>query len=179
MVNKYRMFSFSNGEIYLVEADSEAQGDIENLEGVEIRNDLFLSPKYRVSKKNNVPSINETVDEMEYIKLQINAPEDGDYQINWYLEWSLNSTSNDFKCKIKKDSDILAELVQEPKDAAGISNIIGSNLDSKTDQRLPYSGETEITLNKGVHNVGIYFTSDKKNKTATIYRAYIKCERVA
>lgn len=175
MVNKYMLHVFDNGECAIIQEGTESE---EDMQGVQSRTDLFLSPKYRVSKKSNIPLINESTNDLEYLTLDIQAPVDGDYQINWYLEWSLNSTSNDFKCKLQMDNEILAQMIQEPKDAAGSGDILGSVLDSKTNQRLPYSGETEVTLTEGSHSIKIYFSSDKKNKTATIYRAYMKCERV-
>lgn len=98
----------------------------------------------------------------------------GTYRISWYYQWNHNSTSNDFRSRLRLDDTVdIFELRQEPKDSAGTFANTGS------DQRMSDSGFKILTLTSGVKNLKLQFATSDGNNTSSIWNATVEIVRVS
>jgi hypothetical protein len=91
----------------------------------------------------------------------------GTYRLNWFYNWALNGTGDDFEGNIVQDGSILLyEHKQEPKDAG-------------TDQRHPAGGFIPNLSLSGNHIFEIEYRTDDGNITAFISDARLELWRVS
>ena len=128
--------------------------------------------------------INNTQILTTWLSLTITVPTTGDYDLDWFYNWSHNDGAQDFIGNVRLDGNIVAEHVQEPKDVAGtgvtLSVVGGGTQNSGTSQRYAYSGFLpNQNLTAGVHTLLIEWAGSQNNDRATIYRGSLRAKRIS
>lgn len=85
----------------------------------------------------------------------------GTYRIGWCYDWRYTDTSSNFQGIVVANGTTIYEHNQEPKD-------------SGSDQSIPNSGFTYITLPNGVTTINIKYKAQRSDKTAYISNAKLE-----
>lgn len=147
----------------------------------------FYASIKKISDAVSEIGINQTTTLEDWLILNVNIPETGNYDIDWTYVWSFNDGGQDFEAQILLDGSPIStysEHIQEPKDTAGtgvnLLNTTGGITNSGTDQRHRTSGfEPERNLTAGPHTVTIQWAGSQSNDEATIYEGAIRIKRVS
>ena len=90
----------------------------------------------------------------------------GDYRIQWYYNWSQNSTQDDFEARILEDGvTTIMDHKQEPQDGG-------------TDQTIPCAGMRVRTLTAGVHTFTLQYRTDDGSQASYIRAVRMEIWRV-
>lgn len=138
----------------------------------------------QVSNNSGTVGINNTTTLVTWLSLTINVPVAGNYDLDWFYNWSHNNLSRDFIGYVLLDGNIIAEHTQEPKDVGGsginLSQVGGGNQNSGTSQRYAFSGFLpDEPLSAGAHTMLIEWSSSEENDKATIYRGSLRAKRIS
>ena len=128
--------------------------------------------------------INNTTTLTTWLELNISVPIAGSYDLDWSYIWSYNAGARDFIGNVRLDGVVIAEQVQEPKDAAGtgvtLSRVGGGTQNTGTNQRHAYSGFfPNQSLSAGSHTLLIEWASSQSNDRAAIYRGSLRAKRIS
>ena len=129
--------------------------------------------------RTNTPAATQSTSYQNYLRLTVNVPETGLYEIKWDSTWSLNNTQSNFLARVQiDDTNTIDEFAREPQDAGGVGILVdsleGASFNSGTDQRYKYNGFEEVILTQGQHTVDLDLACQTANQRATFYRGIIK-----
>ena len=107
----------------------------------------------------------------------------GTYRIQWMYIWSYNSAQADFVCRVTVDDAVnlydqtdggggaVPEHRQEPKDTGGGG-------DGGTNQRHVTSGNGDVALTAGVHEIDIDIASSGPGPLSSVHRTFVSIYRI-
>lgn len=192
-----RLVVLNNGDIQLNEYPQTRNDTTSNDEKVlttdssgvlQLRRVLpFYASIKKISNAVNQVGVNQTTTFADYLTLNVNIPETGNYDIDWRYVWSYNDGGNDFRSLILLDGSPIStfnEHRQEPKDTGGgginLLNTTGGVTNTGTNQRYRLSDfEPEVNLTAGVHTITIQWAGSTTNDEAAIYEGAIRIKRVS
>ena len=137
------------------------------------------------SVENITPLMNQARDNYQtYLTLSFEAPEQGDYVIDWSIRWSLNDTGQDFLLRFEVDGEVddKQQFRIEPSDSGGTGetvNVIGGGTaNTGTNQKYPLADHFTLKdLPAGSHSIKLQFGASSSNREATIYNAELSVTR--
>lgn len=89
----------------------------------------------------------------------------GTYRVGWFFNWSLSSTSQDFRAQVTVNGTQHAYISQEPQDAG-------------TDQNIPASGFFPVSGLSGSPTILLQYWSSNSGVTAYIRNARLEFWRI-
>lgn len=122
----------------------------------------------------------------DYIQLSFTAPETGVYKFEAVCRYALNITSQDILIRVRVDNvtESNFETRIEPKDAGGTGFLVpnaegGADLNSGTNQVVPWNHLHVQTLTAGAHTFDIQFASGDNSSVATMWSGCLVVTRIA
>lgn len=117
-----------------------------------------------------------------YITLTANIPEDGDYMLDMYYNWSYNNNQTDFMAHVEYDGNFYFIQHMEPKDVGGSGTVeatsTGGTANTGTNQFMVCNAKRPFTLTAGTHTFVLEFKGERSNQEACIYEAYLGISKI-
>lgn len=137
---------------------------------------------YRAFARTTTPGLIRSTSFFDYLVLDAEVPEAGDYEVHWSGLWSYDSASTDIIIRLVVNGVTQWEFRKEPKDSAG-TGIVVDRLDTTgtrntgTDQREDFGGHDVFGLPAGPNEIKIEFAGSDSSPEATLYQAVITLRR--
>lgn len=138
---------------------------------------------FKQVNENTAPLINQASNTyIPHQSITYDIPEAGDYLVEIYFIYSINTITTNFLSRININSAFSNELAIEAKDSSGVGSVQpvtgGGTANTGTDQKLPASVATLATFAAGTNTVAFEFGAQSVNQEATIYQSLIKLTRI-
>lgn len=124
---------------------------------------------------NELAGVTTSTTYQTHLTLNTTSKPPGKYRIGYYYEWAHNDVSSNFLGRVQIDGTTIASIEQEPADAAGTSNIPGSN----TDQRQIAGGFIIRTFaTAATHTITVQYASSSGGTISAIQNSRLEIWRV-
>ena len=153
--------------------------------GADEKASFYFAP-FTATLKVSTGLINDTTTLSRYMRLSVDIPQDGLYEVLWSYRWSLNTLGNDFVSRLDHYSQGIdignGRHIQEPKDSAGTGIVLplvgGGTMNSGTNQRQGFTDHDVLSLNSGNNDFDLDLACSSAGTRAAIYSARITVKRV-